>query len=286
MDSISRGGEAGALSVRIMKTTLHYTLLTVLAVAVLYPLWYAFITSFMTGREMDVYPPRWLPSSLRLDNFREVLSLVPVLTFIQNSFIVSLGIMVGQCLISSMAAYAFVFVRFPGRALLFALMLATMMVPWEVTVIPNFLTIRAIGWLDSYTGLIVPLLANAFGIFLLRQSFLQLPGELFEAAKIDGCGHVRMFLTLVLPLSRPILATLCVYVFLNAWNQYLWPLLITNDPDMRTVQIGVTMLQWDEAQAWNLVLSGVVLVLLPSLLLLVFGLKQLVQGITAGAIKG
>ncbi|MDT9724078.1 carbohydrate ABC transporter permease [Xylanibacillus composti] len=240
----------------------------------------------MTAGELDVYPPRWLPSSIQLDNYREVAALVPIRKFIQNSFIVSLGIMIGQCLISSMAAYAFVFIRFPGRATLFALVLATMMVPWEVTIIPNFLTVRALGWLDSYAGLIVPLLANAFGIFLLRQAFLQLPSELFEAAKIDGCGHIRMFLTLALPLSRPVLATLCVYVFLNAWNQYLWPLLITNDPGMRTVQIGITMLQWEEAQSWNLVLSGVVLVLLPSLLLLVFGLKQLVQGITAGAIKG
>ena len=137
-----------------------------------------------------------------------------------------------------------------------------------------------------FSRLIVPFLASAFGVFLLRQLFMQLPAELFEAARIDGCGHARIFLQLVLPLACPALATLGVYAFLNTWNSYLWPLLVTNGKEMRTVQIGITMLQWEESMSWNLVLAGVSLVLLPSLLLLVFGLRQLVRGITAGAVKG
>lgn len=140
--------------------------------------------------------------------------------------------------------------------------------------------------MDTYQGLVVPFMAGAFGVFLLRQFFLQLPHELFDAARIDGCGHLRNFFSIVLPLSRPALATLAVYVFLTHWNHYLWPLLITNSPSMRTVQIGVAMLQFAEVMSWNLILAGVTLVLLPSFILLALGVKQLVRGITAGAVKG
>jgi ABC-type glycerol-3-phosphate transport system permease component len=185
-----------------------------------------------------------------------------------------------------MAAYAFALISFKGKNLVFAIFMATMMIPWEVTIIPNYLTVKQLGWLDSYQGMTIPFLASAFGTFLLRQFFLQLPGELFEAARMDGCGHIRTFVQIVLPLSRPALATLAVYSFLSAWNMYLWPLLITNSEGMRTVQIGIAMLQFEEFTVWSLVLAGVALVLLPSLLLLALGLKQLVRGLTAGAVKG
>src|SRR5690606_11628762 len=129
-------------------------------------------------------------------------------------------------------------------------------------------------------------ISSAFGVFLLRQFFLQLPRELFEAARIDGAGHIRHYLTIVLPLSRPALASLSVYVFLNSWNMYLWPLLVTNSDQMRTVQIGVSMLQFEEMSSWNHLLAVVLVVLIPSFILLIVGLKQLVRGITAGAVKG
>lgn len=263
-----------------------YAVLTVCAAVVLYPIWFTFASAFMTEQETSLFPPPWFPGSFYLGNFQTVLELVPVWTFIRNSFTVSAVITLGHLLTAGMAAYAFAFVRFPGKRLLFSLFLATMMIPWEVTIIPNYLTIKRWGWLDTYEGLTVPFLATAFGTFLLRQFFLQLPRELFEAARIDGCGHIRSFLFLVLPLSRPALATLTVYSFLNAWNMYLWPLLVTNSEEMRTVQIGISMLQFEEMTSWNLVLTGVALVLLPSLLILVFGLKQLVRGLTAGAVKG
>ncbi|MCR2807675.1 carbohydrate ABC transporter permease [Paenibacillus soyae] len=271
---------------RILRSSLLYLILTLAAVLVLYPLVYTFTASLMTPEESTMYPPKLLPSGLYLGTFQTVLELVPLQAFIFNSFVVSIAIMAGQVLTASMAAYAFVYVRFRGRALLFAIFLSTMMIPWEVTMIPNYLTVKSLEWLDSYVGLTVPFLASAFGIFLLRQFFMQLPRELFEAAKMDGCGHVRHFTRIVLPLSRPALASLAVYAFLNAWNMYLWPLLVTSSDTMRTVQIGISMLQFEEMTSWNLVLAGVTLVLLPSLLLLMLGLKQLVGGLTAGAIKG
>ena len=265
---------------------LLYIALLMASCLILFPMLYTLSSSLMTNSESATYPPRLLPSHLNWENYIQVMQTIPVLRFIENSFIVSTLIMLGQIITASTAAYAFAFLRFPGKTFLFALFLATMMIPWEVIMIPNYLTIKSWNLLDSYTGLILPFVASAFGTFLLRQSFLQLPRELFEAARIDGCGHIRIFLSLVLPLSTPAIATLGVYSFLNHWNMYLWPLLITNKEEMRTVQIGISMLQFEEMTSWNLVLAGVVTVLIPSLLLLVVGLKPLVRGITAGALKG
>jgi sn-glycerol 3-phosphate transport system permease protein len=263
-----------------------YVLLAIAAILTIFPILYTFSAALMTDAESSTFPPKLLPGSLYLGNFANVTQMIPIWRFIVNSFIVSGVIMLGQLVTAAMAAYAFTFLRFVGRKALFAVFLATMMIPWEVTIIPNYLTMKSWGWLDSFQGLIIPFIATAFGTFLLRQFFLQLPGELFEAAKIDGSGHIRIFARIVLPLARPALATLAVYSFLTHWNMYLWPLLTTSGQEMRTVQIGIGMLQFAEVTNWNIVLAGVVMVLLPSLLLLVFGLKQLVQGITAGAVKG
>lgn len=264
----------------------HYLLLTLLALLILYPILFTFLNSVMTTEEARAYPPVIIPRGFNIQNWLEVMELVPIFRFIANSFWVSTVVMIGQLVTASLAAYAFAFLSFKGKKFIFALFLSTMMIPWEVTIIPNYLTIKSWGWMDSYSGLTVPFLASAFGIFLLRQFFLQLPKELLEAATMDGCGHLRIFISLVIPLSRPALGTLGVYVFLNTWNQYLWPLLITNTDTMRTVQIGISMLKWEEFMSFNLVLAGVALVLLPSLVLLVLGLNQLVRGITAGAVKG
>ncbi|MBE3554311.1 MAG: carbohydrate ABC transporter permease [Thermicanus sp.] len=271
---------------RAIKLLSLYLFLMIAGLFLLYPLFFTFSTSLMTPEEAGIYPPKLLPSHLYLNNFKEALETAPLVRFLLNSTVVSLIVTAGQLLTSSLAAYAFAFIPFKGRNLLFALFLSTMMIPWEVAVIPNYLTIKSWGWLDSYQGLTVPFLASAFGTFLLRQSFLQLPKDLIEAAKIDGAGHLRIYAGIVLPIARPALATLGVYAFLTTWNMYLWPLLITNSETMRTVQIGVGMLQWQEFTAWNLVLAGITIVLLPSLLVLLFGLKQLIQGLSAGALKG
>ncbi|MBY0160244.1 carbohydrate ABC transporter permease [Paenibacillus lautus] len=274
------------MNMRLMPKSFIYIALLLGSLGVLFPLLYTLSTSLMSEAESAVYPPPLLPEAVNLSNFAKVIDTIPVLTFIGNSLVVSIAIMLGQIVTASLAAYAFAFLRFPGKTLLFSLFLATMMIPWEVIMIPNYLTVKSLNWLDTYQGLIIPFLATAFGTFLLRQTFLQLPKELFEAARVDGCGHVRIFLSMVLPLSIPGIATLGVYSFLNNWNMYLWPLLTTNRVEMRTVQIGIGMLQFEEMNSWNLILSGVLLLLLPSLLLLALGLKPLVRGITAGALKG
>lgn len=271
---------------RIVRRIPLYLFLVLAALVLVYPLFFTFSTSLMTSEEAALYPPHLIPERITFANFEEALNTAPLGRFLLNSTVVSLIVTAGQLLTSSMAAYAFTFIDFKGRNLLFALFLSTMMIPWEVSIIPNYLTMKAWNWFDSYQGLSVPFLASAFGTFLLRQSFLQLPKDLIEAAKIDGAGHLRIYTGIVLPIARPALATLGVYAFLTTWNMYLWPLLITNSEGMRTVQIGVSMLQWQESTAWNLVLAGITIVLLPSLLILALGLKQLIQGLSAGAVKG
>ncbi|GGA49023.1 carbohydrate ABC transporter permease [Paenibacillus physcomitrellae] len=265
---------------------LSYLLLLVAAVMVLYPVVYSLFMSVMSQAEASAYPPSLFPHTFHLANMQEVFHIVPIAVFIGNTFLVSAIVMVGQLLTSSLAAYAFAKMEFKGKGLMFSLFVATMMVPWEVTMIPNYLTVRGLDWLDTYQGLTLPFLATAFGTFMLRQFFLQIPKELFEAAKMDGCGHFRYFLLHMLPLSRPALGTLAVYSFLNMYNSYLWPLLITNSKPMRTIQIGISMLEFQETTSWNLVFAGITLAILPSLILLIFGLKQLVRGMAAGALKG
>lgn len=269
-----------------MRNILRYITLSLAAFLIMAPLLYALLISIETAADSVAFPPRFIPSEIYFASYEKALHTAPIFQFIINSFIVAAAVTMGQLITCSLAAYAFAFLEFPGKNILFYLFLSTMMIPWEATIIPNYFTIRTFDWLDTYQGLAVPFLASAFGTFLLRQAFLALPREIFEAARIDGCGKFRFFLTMVLPLSRPALSTLTVYAFLATYNQYMWPLLVTNTDVMRTVQIGLAMLQWDQAIAWNSSMAGVILVSSPTVLLLILGQKQLVKGLTAGTTKG
>lgn len=263
-----------------------YVVLAVASLLVFFPLFLAFSYSFMSESEVATFPPPILPHSLQLANYQRVISNVPIFRYLLNSFLASSLVVVGQLVTASLAAYAFAFLAFRGKNLIFVLFLSTMMVPWEATIVPNYLTIRQLGWLDSYQGLSVPFMATAFGTFLLRQSFLQLPRDLWDAAIVDGASKLRFLFWIVIPLSRPALATLAVYSFLSTWNQYFWPLLITNQTLMRTTQVGIAQLRFEETLRWGYLMAGVTMVVLPTLALLVLGQRQLVRGLTAGAVKG
>ena len=263
-----------------------YALLIGAAAIVLFPLFYALVVSFMIPGEATAYPPHFWPATFNLDNYRTVLGRLPIPRFLLNSLIVSLIVVAGQLITASLAAYAFALRAFRGRNALFLLFLATLMIPFEVTIIPNFQTVQGWGWTDRYIGLAAPYIASAFGTFLLRQFFLTIPKELHDAAVVDGCGSFRFLWQIVLPLSRPALGTVAVYGFLQTWNQYLWPLLVTNQPQMRTIQIGLRFLQNEEAAAPTLIMAGVILAVVPTVLMLFLGQRQLVRGLTAGAVKG
>jgi sn-glycerol 3-phosphate transport system permease protein len=271
---------------RLLLDGFFYLVLSVTAIIVIFPLWYAITTSLVSDPQVAMYPPLLAPTELHWENFARAMAMAPLGRFLLNSFVQSGIVMVAQLTLASLAAYAFSFLAFRGKNLLFLVFLSTMMIPWEATIIPNYLTIRALHWTDTYMGLTAPYLATAFGTFLLRQFFLSIPKDLHDAAIIDGCSDLRFLLTIVLPLARPALGTLAVYSFLQAYNQYLWPLLVTSNKNMRTVQIGIAMLQDEERFAWNVVMAGVVIVMIPTFLLFIFGNRQLIRGLTAGAVKG
>jgi sn-glycerol 3-phosphate transport system permease protein len=261
-------------------------LMLALAVVVLFPLLYALGTSLKTAAEVNQYPPSLWPRLWNGGNYPEALQIAPIGRFLLNSTIQSGAVTLGQLVTAALAAFAFSYIQFPGRQALFFLFLATLMIPGEVTLIPNYLTIRSLGWLNTYPALIAPYLATAFGTFLLRQFFLTVPKELWDAAVIDGCSRRRFLITILVPLARPALATLAIYAFLSTWNQYLWPLLVINSQEMRTVQIGLAILQSQEAVSWSLVMAGIVMIVAPTVFLFLAGYRHVVRGLTAGAVKG
>jgi sn-glycerol 3-phosphate transport system permease protein len=197
----------------------------------------------------------------------------------------SSAITVGQIITGGLAAYAFSYMEFKGKKLLFIVILSTMMIPGQSIIIANYLTIGSLGWIDSFKALIIPHLTSALAVFLLRQAFLVLPRELREAAVMDGCGNFKFLVSVAIPLTKPAIGSLGIYTFLHAWNMYLWPLLVTNRDNMRTVQIGMAMLQNIDSQAFGPVMAGVVMILVPSILAFILGQKQLIEGLTAGSVK-
>ncbi|PKG24671.1 carbohydrate ABC transporter permease [Niallia nealsonii] len=268
----------------LVKKILLYILLSLLAIVMFFPILYALSISFMQGGE--VLQGNVLPKSIHLENYEKVFGKVPLLHYIWNSLLVSTVVMFGQLIVSSLAAYAFVFITFKGRNFIFFVFLSTMMIPWEATMVPNFQTVQALGWLNHYLGLSIPFFAVAFGTFLLRQQFKTIPKEIHEASQVAGIGNFRFFWKIVLPYSRTSLTTLGIYSFLTTWNMYLWPLLVTNNESVRTVQIGLKQLQSQEiATEWGVVMAGVIVVILPTLLLLIVGQKNLQEGLTQGALK-
>jgi sn-glycerol 3-phosphate transport system permease protein len=269
----------------MMKKVIIYILLMCSALALFFPVLFAILASFLSTSELN--RGHYMPSHFSFENYVNAFQSVPLLNFLLNSFIVSLSVMLGQLVLCSLAAFAIVFVPFKGRKFFFFLLISTMLIPWEATIIPNYITILNMGWLNTYTGLTIPFLVIAFGIFLLRQHFLTIPKELYESAQIDGCNRFRFYYSFVLPLSIPVLIALGIYGFLTTWNMYLWPLLVTSNESVRTVQIGIKMMIAQEAAtSWNMVMAGVVIILLPTLLLLFLGLKHLRRGLMSGALKG
>ncbi|MBR8740494.1 carbohydrate ABC transporter permease [Nocardiopsis sp. MG754419] len=272
---------AGVVTGRV----LLYLLLAAFLVPVMFPVYYVFAGTFMESRDLSAFPPRLLPSGLHLENVRGALDAVPMLRMYGNSLVMAGIITASQLFTSALAAYAFVFLRFRGSAVVFALFLSTLMVPAEATFIPNYLTITGWGLGDSHAGLVLPFLAYAFGTFLLRQSFKQFPRELYDAARMDGMGHLRFLWTILMPLSKPALTAVGMYVFITSWNMYFWPLIITRSADMQTLQIGLNSLKVGEYSNPGLLLAGAALSVLPTLALVIFGQRFIVRGLTAGAVK-
>lgn len=271
---------------RRLRVAMRYTLLTLGAIVVLGPLYLTVVNSLLPASALAQRPPPLFPTSPQWHDYATAWTQGDLGVYLRNSAIQTGIIVAGQLVTSTLAAYAFAFLRFPLRRTLFVVVLATLMIPFEVTIVTNSVTVSDLGWYNTFAGLTVPFLATGFGTFLLRQAFLQIPRDLREAAALDGYGHLRFLLRVAVPLARPALAALGVFSFLAAWNQYLWPLIVTGSGNnVRTVQIGLKLLQGTQESHIDVVLAGTVIAVVPLIVLLVAFQKQLVRSLTGGAVK-
>lgn len=269
-----------------IKSSLRLAVNLVVVLIVLLPLLYALSIAFMPSSEVFTTDLNLIPKNPTISNFVDVLKKVPLFKFVFNSFVVAGLITLGQIVSCSLAAFSFSFLNFKGKEILFMLVMSTMMIPGEATIISNYLTVSSWNWLDSYQVLIVPYLTSAMGIFLFRQFYLSFPIALYESAKIDGCTNLKFICKILMPLTKSAIGAMAVYTFINAWNMYMWPLLVTGYDKMRTVQIGISMLNSIDSQSITMMIAGVVMIIVPSLLIFVVGQKQLIRGMFSGAVKG
>ncbi|MHB1584332.1 MAG: carbohydrate ABC transporter permease [Acidimicrobiales bacterium] len=283
--AVQAGGQAARRRRRLRKSV-RYVLLTVGALVVLFPLYLTVVNSLLPEPALAHQPPYLYPPHPQWHDYSTAWVGGSLSLYLRNSAVQTAIIVVGQLVTSILAAYSFAFLRFPFRRTLFVVFLSTLMIPFEVVLITNLDTITSLGWYNTFAGLTVPFLATGFGTFLLRQAFLQIPRDLKEAAALDGYGHWRFMARVAVPLARPSVAALAVFSFLGAWNQYLWPLVVTgNNNAVRTVQIGLKLLVGTDVSSVDVTLAGTVIAVAPLLVLLVVFQKQLVRSLTAGAVK-
>lgn len=272
---------------RWLEYTLSYAGLTLLSIVVIFPLLVLLSASLKPAADVFEYPPRLIPKTWSLESYQGAVEKAPLLRYLWNTLLVALGVTFGQLITSALAAFAFARLNFPARNALFLGVIATYMIPWELTLIPNYLTVSKLHMLDTYWGLVLPFMAGAFGIFLLRQNFKQVPEEFFDAAKMDGASSLQQLAYVALPLARPALGSLALLTFLNTWNQYLWPLIATSQPTWRTAQIGLRFFLVDqEGSNYGFVAAGAILVLAPTLIAFVLLEKAFVKGLSVGGVKG
>ena len=277
---------SGHKALAISRSAMVHVFLYALAGLTVAPFLWMVLTSFKDIGEIFQYPPTWWPEAFTFENYHMAFAAAPFGKFYFNSLLIALAVTVGQLITCSLAAYAFARMRFTGRDVLFYLFLGTMMVPAHVTMIPSFMILHGLGWIDTYAALIVPLLASAFGTFLLRQFFMTIPKELEEAAFIDGCTRFGVLWRVILPLSRPALATLSIFTFMYVFNDFIWPLIVVNSEDMYTVQLGLAIFRDRYSTEWGNLMAGSVVATLPILIVFFFAQKYFIQGITLSGLKG
>lgn len=263
-----------------------HLVLAPLALAFAAPLIWLFVTSFMSNAQINRFPPTIVPDALHLTGYDYVLSNALFPRWFLNSVIVSAVAVASNLVLCSLAAYAFARMRFRGANVIFGLMLTTLIIPFQLTMIPTFLIMKELGLIDSLGALIVPGLVSAFGIFLLRQFFVSLPRELEEAARIDGCSRLTVLVKVVLPLARPALTTLAVLTFLTVWNDLTWPLIAISSDENYTLQLGLTTFQGQHRTEWAAVMAGDVLTTLPVLIAFLLAQRTFIQSLTSSAVKG
>ncbi len=254
------------------------------AAAMFFPFLWTFITSITPGAGFSITPKLW-PENPSFSAYETLFTERPFARVVLNSLMLAVITTIVQLFTSATAAYAFSRLPFRGRGVVFAVYLATMMIPLQVLVVPLFAQLKTFGLLNTYLGALLPTFASAFGIFLLRQAVNQVPRELDEAATLDGAGHFRVFFSIILPNIKPALATLTIFAFMGSWNSFLWPLIVLRSPELQTLPIALAGLQGQYTTAWDVVMAGSVISVLPMLALYIFAQKYIIQGVASSGIK-
>jgi len=263
-----------------------YLVLTVGAIFCAFPFVWMVLSSLMTREEVNAFPPTLWPGEFRWSNYSEAWNSAPFARYFLNTFFIAGVIVVGVAITSLLAAYVFARIDFPGRGAVFAMLLATLMIPFEATLVPNFIMIRNLQIYNTYYALIIPWIASVFSIFLMRQSILSIPEELFEAATLDGCGHVRILRHVVLPLMRGPIAAVSVFSFLASWNSLLWPLIITSSEGIRPIQLGLSVFVHADANEPQLLMAASAFTIAPLLAIYFLAQRQFLEGIASTGLKG
>jgi ABC-type glycerol-3-phosphate transport system permease component len=266
---------------------LLYLLLITVGVTMILPLLWMVSTSLKEPGVIFILPPQWIPNPPQWNNYVTLFEVLPFGRFLGNSIKIASIATLGSLLSSSMSAFAFARMRFPGRNLIFAIVLATLMIPFHVTLIPLFALYRSLGWLGTHLPLTVPFFfSTAFGVFLIRQFYLTIPQELVDAARIDGCSFIQIYYKIFLPLSKPALATLGIFTFLGSWNNLIGPLVYLNEVPSMTVTLGLTLLTTQAGARWELIQAGAVISVLPMIIIFLVGQEHFIQGIARTGLKG
>lgn len=292
-DLVLRRAEAGTalqtrpLNVRrLVRRTVLYLVLILGAVYTALPFAWMLLTSLKTRSEALREPPSVLPKVWHFSNYVHAWQAAPFQRYFLNTFFICFVVVIGVAITSTLAAYAFARMDFYGRNVIFVLILSTLMIPFETIIIPNFIIVKQLHWLNSYTALIVPWVASVFSVFLLRQFFSQLPQDLFDSAALDGAGHLRILRSIVLPLSKGPLAAVMLFAFLGSWNSLLWPLIVTNSESIRPIQLGLTVFINQDANEPALLMAASAFTIAPIVLLYFLAQRQFMEGFASSGLKG
>ena len=285
--NLARGTAPGA-GRRRTSTAVRYVVLVLLALAFLSPLVFMVVTSFKTRADAGGIPPSWIPNPFTTQAYDSILgtSGTPVLRWFANSMVAAIANSALVVSTAALAAYALARMRFPGQRIVFGAIIATLFVPPVILIIPNYLIVGELGWLNTLVAVIVPTAASAFGVFFLRQFFLGIPVELEEAARLDGANQWQTFVKVVLPLARPALATLALLSLLTNWNDFLWPVYVLFSPEAQTLPAGLSTLQSANAVRYDLLMAGAVIASVPVLILFVFLQRFIIEGVSRSGVKG
>jgi len=268
----------------IRRIFVHLLLLLGLAIT-LAPFIWMISTSFKSSESVFTFPPQWIPKNPTTEQYRALFREVNFLQFFKNSVIVAFGITLFSLFLNSLGGFAFAKYKFPGREKIFALLLATLMVPAQITMIPVFLMLKTIGLINSYWGLIIPAGASAFGIFLMRQFITTIPNDLIESARIDGCSEFRIYWTIILPLCKPVVAALGIFTFMGSWNAFLWPLIVMIKENMYTLPVALANLSGQYATKFGLLMAGAVVVVAPVIIVFIIAQRYVIKGVAVTGLK-